>query len=739
MKKRLIFLAAAILVFDVFAYAASRQSVMWDNSITIGHVSRKLDPNWRVLESGLASEFYKSSGAPTYNSWKSEFEQIYTTSLSINPFKGFYAETAHEFLGNYAQRYYMSVNDHRRMEMEDVKTKWVRAQARYNTPWFNFELFRGIGSSGWEYEGDMFGFYPESYEQERYRRITGAVVPRGGRLNVIMPVGKLDIIAGDELLWGYGPSIFTKYSFRTGKYNNTLFYKREEIPYGDEGEKLDAMQFVSRFKISRKLGANVGLMYQPFRKGRDYVKAEKTASGGGIQGSGYELKNRETKTIDAFGEAFELYYDPGAFFNQVYMGVMNCGVLAGNVQKVKTGANKYFGSFYGSMEYSYRRPVVDALPLIYEGTSGNPGNIISSPRDKDAPFRVDRDNREANIVELVFSYDPTPKTWFYKWKPDTIEEWNINPAEDAPFASGMVIKFEDYPGATDRMYYYNSSGDIVFEPPFMAGLPPTKRFLTSVKNISVINYNRNRFILELGGGESLAYTVLASDDGRLVTNYFKGSIGHEYGRLKSKISYARDYWGPEEQDWHRIFGFIIDRLYIFNVEYSVLDNTSIFADYLISKRFQNTSVSNDLGSFRQLYAGVNYRFGANLLFEDRRDRRRAVERIRRSRPQIGLAVLETVFSPDGDGVDDYIDFYVDVFSGMVSSWRLVVLNDNDRMVTVMNGRGMPPESMRWDGVDMEYGQTLPEGRYSAYFQITDYHNQTVTADHVEVEVSYSYR
>ncbi|MFH1282492.1 MAG: hypothetical protein ABII27_02390 [bacterium] len=740
MKLNIIIIFLLIIFVSVKeAFSADKRQITWENDLSIGWVTHNLEKDWHVMKDGINKAFNYQTGISTANpsDWKSEFEQKYEFALGVVPFKGFYGEVAYEFLGNYADRYWRPINDQHRMEMDSVKTKWTRGTARYHADWFKLDVFRGIGHSGWEYDGDMFGLFLEQYELERYRNISGSVLPRGGRVNVDLPYGNLDVVAGNELVWGYGPSIYTKYDFSLGNFKNTVFYKSEEINYGDPDEKLDATEFVTQFPVTRKVKVALGVLYQPFRTGDPYVQVEEVGSGAGIQGTKYVFHNKEAKTYHSWAESVNIQFKADPILDELRTQFTHAGLLAGNKDEVQVGAKKKVSYYSGSVLYTYRNPVEGPVPLIYEGTPDNQGNILAAPRDRYSAVRVDRDNRKAHIVEFVFNYDLTPGSWFYRWKPDTVDYWNINPGEDAPFATALKLKFEDYPESTDRNYYYDESGKVVFEPALLTGLPPTKRFIPSVNMISVLNFKPHKLTVELGGGESLATTVLAEDNDRPVTNYFKGRLIHEIGNLETSISYARDYWGPE--DWHRDFGIIIDRLYMFGLTYKIHSETELFCSYIVPRIFDNKANTTDVGSFNELNFGMNIHFGANLLYEESRiAARKSEEKIQKRIPKIGFSFLASSFSPDGDGVNDELEIYLDVFSGIVQDWKVVILDKNNRVVSIFQDRGMPPEVLTWDGVDIEYGQTLAEGDYSIYFQVTDYYNHSVIADHMDVKIAYPY-
>jgi len=737
--------AAVIVAASVMGAAAAAAEdeaaeIFWENDVTLEWISHNLEPGWQAVDDGLNKAFHYQTGTSTNNptDWKTDAGQRYDLRLGIRPLSGMYGEIGCEFLGNHADRYWQPIQDGLRMERDAVHTRWTRGLLRYETDWFTGELFRGVGQPGWLYSGDMFGLYPEHFELGRYRRVGGSILPRGGKLRLALPYGILQVVAGDELRWGYGPSIYTSYDFRACGTHTTLFHKREGISYGDPQEKLDAWEAVTRCKVLPAVRLEAGLLYQPFRIGGAYTAVETVAPGSGLEGSGYTFSQRTADQYDAFGENIDLYVRVKPVVDEIVLGATHAGRVAGNKNELRVSGRRRFGqSFRGALGYTYRTPYEDPLPLLYEGTADNPGALLSSPRGADAPFRVyggqyGEGNREARIITLALQYDPTPRTGLYRWKQDVVEYWNINTGEDASVASGLQLQFTDYPGSTDRNYYYDETGSVVYEPSFQAGMPPLRRFLPSVQSITVINLRPHNLIIELGGGESVASTVLAQEYDRIVTNYFKGTLRYSVGWMEASVSYARDYWGPE--DFHRDFGQIIDSLYAVGLVYRIHDETSLFARYYAARRDTNLADGISLGSFNEVHVGMTLHFGARLLFAERQpDSGDLRARLQRGRPQIGVSLLTKTFTP-GEG--ETMPIFLDVFAGVIKSWDIVILDERQRAVGSHSGVGMPPDIFQWDGIDKEFEQTLPDGRYEIYFQATDYYNRAVLSDPVYAHIAY---
>ena len=122
----------------------------------------------------------------------------------------------------------------------------------------------------------------------------------------------------------------------------------------------------------------------------------------------------------------------------------------GNKQEIEGGIQFVDGNYTWYPRFLYRENLVDANPLIPPETDGT--NLFPgvSPRDTDSdPFAV-LDNREATSAELIFTYDPTPATYFYHWNADLLE--------DAPFAYNIGLTATQYGADTDAYLFFFPEG-----------------------------------------------------------------------------------------------------------------------------------------------------------------------------------------------------------------------------------------------------------------------------------------
>ncbi len=86
---------------------------------------------------------------------------------------------------------------------------------------------------------------------------------------------------------------------------------------------------------------------------------------------------------------------------------------------------------------------------VTTGTNLSPG---IDPRNSDEdPFAV-LDNREAAAAEIVFTYDPTPATYFY--------DWDVDMKEDAPFAFNLGLTGTSYKEDADAERFFDGNFDV---------------------------------------------------------------------------------------------------------------------------------------------------------------------------------------------------------------------------------------------------------------------------------------
>ncbi len=279
------------------------------------------------------------------------------------------------------------------------------------------------------------------------------------------------------------------------------------------------MSYNASYPFSDRVQGHAGLLYQPFRLDRPYQEVD----------SNNNISEETSKQADAFGGTARVEIRPPQWLDQAGLGYTYLGPVAGDKQQVDLDANRTVMTDWNlSGAYSYRRPVIGPVPLIYEGTTADPGALLAEPRGPDDPFRVDWDNREAHILSLTIVYDPTPGTPFFKYQRNVLDDWNLNQEEDSPWTAALQYRMTYYPTNTDRLYYYDEEHNLIFDPTFHAGALATASPFSSATGLVRWKHDDWHITVDLSGGEALAGAAIAYSTS---TNFYKPSTLYMSGGL----------------------------------------------------------------------------------------------------------------------------------------------------------------------------------------------------------------
>ncbi|RLD18981.1 MAG: hypothetical protein DRI36_00035 [Caldiserica bacterium] len=583
------------------------------NYETIYH---KVDDNFKVVDSGINKNYIYSPGEK--NEFSSSSGYNIKTNLSFSPFDRFFVSSKISFVPEYADRFWLPVNDSHRLEFEGKDYRVEATEIKYITNVLNLRYFKGVPHASWRYKGDLFNFFPEQYETERYLRVSGRTPPEGYEISYRTRYSDFQLVYGPEVIWGYRDGIYCRYNLDFGTLNLNLF-ARSDVPdyvkFWDSDERMNSYQMSFSYSFSSQLKGYLGIMYRPFRLNERYQYYE----------SGV-LEEDEITTKDAFGVKAGFIYNPYFIVNEIKLNYSYLGLVAGNKEAIEiSGYRPISKSLTLSGMAIFQKPLIGPLPLIYEGTEDSPGPIYSNPRGADSPFWVswyydDWNNREANIFKLNLLYDPTPSTWFFRYEPNVLEEWNLNPDEDAKLSFALEYKLFKYMSGMDRFYYWDENGDIVWEPYGLTGPWEQKNFFHQFKIITRLRLHRCRILSFISLGDSLAlgsyaYDNYSQEKNGLVPliNYYDFILKIIRGRIGFNMRYAIDPWGPEE--WHMVFGEKIDKIYSFGLNYRLKPDLNFGIKYIRVKE-EDFVVPPEIGSYKEFRFYLNYRFGLNLKFEE---------------------------------------------------------------------------------------------------------------------------
>ena len=441
-----------------------------------------------------------------------------------------------------------------------------------------------------------------------------------------------------------------------------------------------------------------------------------------------------TGTADAVGLSARLTIKPSsvdAIIETAVLEIARLGLVAGNKQEYKLQLQRRLSStLNATLEALYREPIIGPLPLVYEGTAANPGPAIFIPRGAESPFWVNWSNRTAEIITITCTYDPTPKTWFYLYRDGILDEWNLNPREDAPYSFAAQWVFSRYPGGTDRLLYYNENGAMTWES-ISAGAWPINQYLGTFSLLNRFRFKQWDICADIGVGESpalgsMGYTTDTAVS-KPITGY--GALGlravyrNEY---TAQLRYTQNAWGPE--DWHRTFGESYDQLIQGSLSKQFGDDIKAGVEYTNLQENDYEYIAPSLGTYEEARFFLSVSFGPVVPFfgpgKPPEAKKTAVPVKKSAKdvtpPTVVLALSAQKFSPDGDNKDDVLIMrpQAEDLSG-IDNWQLEIRNASNKAVKLLYGKSTPPSTILWDGKDDVYMTIVPNGRYTLTFTATD--------------------
>lgn len=729
------------------------KSLRIDGNLTFDLWAHQLQPGWGIYSDKL-SKLYNHD-LVSEDTWHYFGGQTLNMDFSYRPSKNWTMMLGILAIGTYADRFYIPINDEHRLDYNNSKIKWTRGEIAYKGDRFQASLNGGIGHYHWENEGDMFQLYPEQFDVYNYRRISGRQTPRGLDLKYAGDFGKLELVHGAEEVWGDHTSTYGKYNWRWGYFNNAFIFKNARISWGEKPkEHLNAYELTTKIDMIEPVPIDLGILYQPFRLGREYLYIEESGSNNlyTVPNSTYTIntgsrlvKSGTTETSDALGYKTRVGFRFIPGIEEVSLGYAHLGAVAGNKNEYSGGIKKELNVFT-NLDFTgiYQKPIYGPLPYLYEGTAADPGPGVIRPRARNDAFWVTMENRQAHIYKLTLNFDPTPSSWLYLWQPNILEEWNMNPKEDATFALAFQYLARKYPTTTDRWYYRTRDDDILWE----GESDPTKEFWdyrpngkwpttewlhsfnTMVRLIPAPSY---KFWVNLKWGQDVATSALAytlkTDENKPITNFFLGTIWLDKKPYKASATYGKDIWGWEE--WHQRFGGTDDRLYKFSLSRTwenapfVSTDSTLGIEYVGIREKDDLYVYPELGSFDEWRLFFNLHFGSLVVFQEE-EKPVVVEGP--ALPSASLTVVTPVFTPGTGDTPEAIFALAASDNKGIKSWGLSITDANDNLIQNFTGKGQPPLEKEWDGTDLASQETAPEGDYKVILKVTNKSNRSVQTE-----------
>lgn len=104
-------------------------------------------------------------------------------------------------------------------------------------------------------------------------------------------------------------------------------------------------------------------------------------------------------------------------------------------------------------------------------------------------------------------------------------------------------------------------------------------------------------------------------------------------------------------------------------------------------------------------------------------------------PKISLEIEPKLFSPDGDGVDDFLYIRPTIQDiSTIKSWKAVIYTSDGRVFKTFEGKGEPAKELVWDGLS-DRGYLVDSGEdYYCIFEATDAGYNTGVSERVDFSI-----
>ncbi|MDR1195835.1 MAG: OmpA family protein [Endomicrobium sp.] len=746
-------------------------------------IYHKLGDYWYTSKDPLGINKYfnykpkDSSGQPLKmdNKWQDTYGQTFLFNVGIKPVDWFFAEFGFAMIGDYADKYWVPVNQEHRMDgwnKRGPQFEWNNAKIGIKNDWASLTYFKNYGHMDWRYEGDMFDLFPVMDNPDDYLRYSGHHSTDFWQLKMRGIWGDIDAIYGEEALQDYDQGAYLKYTniFGTGI---NFYYTDHQIPYGnpevtqwnnltqssqDFGDSRERMR---TFEVSKSFNVigntlQVGAMYRPFRLGWDYEYAEDVGSGNGLGGTKYDIHEGTTKEIDALGGSVKLSIPKKVFgIDLVKLGYEYRGLVAGNRQKADISAEKKISKYSNIYAgYYYQKPLLSAMPMIYSG--GGSGPLISQGRGPESPFWVwwrkgitGFDNRETSALSFVYTYDPTPSTWFYQFEPNQPIAYNLNPEEDAPFSFAVKVNFERYFGTLDRQTYWEYDGSTVWEDSYSNGTDAPDRYVGSLYFLSQFVKGELKVLYDFEIGEDLATlsypypnTKGAAAREEFTTpmiGYFKTSLIVKRKPYLFKAAYFKNYWGPE--DWHKFFGSTYDELYLTHIDRNIGEWFNVGVEYIAARKTNQTILDsiageeskNETGYFDEIRIFFKVLFDVTLRFGSKDQGAPFMVEYDKTPPEVALKASPDIIYPESNQ-KCIIEPWVSDYSG-IDTWIVTIKNTAGETVKTYSGDREPPYELEWNGKEEETRKDLPDAPYYAVLEAVDNYGNRAETEPIRIIVA----
>jgi hypothetical protein len=744
-SKKIIFLFFALIIVNTFLHSSTIyneskyyevESFYLNTGVELDYLTNRTNDGW-IYD---ADYKYKNDGTKNSTSWKNFVNSKLSVEGYLNYSKKIKGMFLLDFYGSDYDSLWRPINDANKKTDKNQSVSLKKFEFNIKDYFYHVRYFQGIPHYNWKYEGDAFGFYPEQFETEKYLNIGGEPAPMGVEVNYdVQGLGDLDVVYG-EPVWDRQNSVYAKQKFDIGYFKNYFLYRRERIPW----EVSYGEQYKNSYALSSELGylfpfdMRFGVMYQPFRVDKEYIYYDKVAVGTGYLGSKYLKKTAKTSSSDAFGYDFKVDSKNCYFFDYVALDYKYLGILAGNKQEYNLSMDKIFDNFMLNLDVVDTDPIIDANPLIYDGTEDDFGQAYLSPRSEISPFRVDEDNRKKTTANITLSYFYSlfNPTLLYNYDMGKMEDWNLNKEDNVIFACGLNYSLQKYNGTTDALYYYDKDGNVVWEGLGDAGLWEPKDPLNVVSFFCKGRYNEDWYYnLFIQTGDSIANGAFAHNDTSSftpITNFLDTDLGIGYKKYLLNLKYSENNWGFEE--WHRKFGITYDHLYKAELSRDFGPFGIFGLSYLnVYQNKYNTEII-EIPSFEEFMLKWTYKFERIFLFAKKDNKKNKDKRFGSQEEDLNPPIAKVsikdnkILSLNEDGINDKINFNIYVKDESdIYDWNIVISKEGSQSKDVLfkkTGYGDVPSFFEWTIDSVQQIRELNKGKYYIKLTVTDIFGNT---------------
>ncbi|MGA2090851.1 MAG: OmpA family protein [Endomicrobiales bacterium] len=744
MNARLALSAMCIIIFPL-ASAFSQDSIIETGTVEI-HPTLQLDvfehqlsDNWTLTKVGVDNYYVYSATTPTKTPGQTLTGETLYLDVSMRPIEALTAVFGFEYVINYADAYWRPHNREHEDSLDGQPVALNTANVNYDAGFADLRYVRGEGRLDWSNDGDLFGAFSETLIPQMFE-----VTSKGS-------MGSLQLVYGMDSEWEYidshphigiyGNVPYLNYNFKIMGGSYHFLYKDELSIYDPlEQERMHTYELSGSYEIGDN-PLQVGLLYRPFRLGWDYTYLADAPAGAGDVGSSLLKRTGTTEFEDAFGGTVDFAFKKISFLDKLSLNYTYQGLVAGNKQQVGTEIVRRLSyPLTAVFDYTYRRPLLGPIPLIYEGTATNNGPALFEPRGAESPFWVQWDNREASIISFMCTFNPTPSTPFYRYKDNVPEEWNLNPKENSLFSCAARYTLTRYFTGTDSLVYWSTTASPVWEGYGATGAWATNDYIGAFNLLSVIRLPQSlvRFVVDLEMGESLAtvssaYT-LSTASAKPITDYLITGVSMVKAPYEVSLKYSKDYWGPEY--WQQEFGEIADNVYQVKLTRKFGKDITVGVDYVGVHENDKVYLAPELGDYDEYHCFFTISFGPVLGHFGKEWKAATNEpEADLTPPFVTLSVSTNAFTTGAaKNSTCIIEPRASDING-VSHWELTITSPNGRVVKTFSGKGQPPDNITWDGTDDVYNMAVHSGTYLLKLSATDPSNNTGVTQPVEVKVT----